>query len=137
MKKVNYSILVLLSVIGFTFVLLTSFGEYGTRPSSGSVPQEKFTIPEGINSILDKSCFGCHNSESTNDKAKEKLLIDKLPDLSKAKLVAKLDGIAEIVGKNEMPPEKFLAKYPDKALTKEEAEQLKEWAENTSEELMK
>ena len=75
--------------------------------------------------------------ESSNDKAKEKLLIDKLTELSKAKLVAKLDGIAEAVGKNEMPPEKFLAKYPDKALTKEEAKQLMDWAKAASEELMK
>ncbi len=118
MKKVNYSILVLLPVIGFAFVLLTAFTKFNSGPSLNSAPEDKLIIPEGINSILDKSCFGCHNSESTNDKAKEKLLIDKLPDLSKAKLVAKLDGIAEIVGKNEMPPEKFLAKYPDKELTK-------------------
>lgn len=137
MKKVNYSILVLLPAIGFFFVLLTSFSENGSETSFASVPQEKFTIPEGINSILDNKCFGCHNTESTNDKAKEKLLIDKLADLSKAKLVAKLDGIAETVGKNEMPPEKFLAKYPDKKLTNEEAKQLKDWAQATSEELMK
>jgi hypothetical protein len=137
MKKVNYLVLVFLPVIGFTFVLLTSFGEYGTEPSLGSVPQEKFTIPEGIKSIFDNKCFGCHNTESTNDKAKEKLLIDQLPDLPKVKLVAKLDGIAEIVGKNEMPPEKFLAKYPDKKLSSEEAKQLKEWAEAASDGLMK
>jgi hypothetical protein len=116
---------------------MTSFSEYGSESSTASVPQEKFTIPEGINSILDNKCFGCHNSESTNDKAKEKLLIDQLPELSKAKLVAKLDGIAETIGKNEMPPEKFLAKYPDKKLTSEEAKQLKDWAQATSEELMK
>jgi hypothetical protein len=137
MKRVNNSILLLLPVIGFAFVLLTSFGEYDSESSAASVPQEKFTIPEGINSILDNKCFGCHNTESTNDKAKEKLLIDQLPELSKAKLVAKLDGIAETVGKNEMPPEKFLAKYPDKALSSDESKQLKDWAKTASEELMK
>ena len=137
MKKINYSVLVLLPVIGFAFVLFTAFSNFSFVPSLNSAPEDKLIIPEGINSIFEKSCFGCHNTESTNDKAKEKFLIDKLPELSKAKLVAKLDGIAEIVGKNEMPPEKFLAKYPDKALTKEEAKQLKEWAETTSEGLMK
>jgi hypothetical protein len=137
MKKVNYSVFILLPVIGFTILLFSSFREYGSGLSLTPNPEEMLTIPEGINTILDKSCFGCHNSESSNDKAKEKLLLDKLPDLSKAKLVAKLDEIAEIVGKNEMPPEKFLAKYPDKALTKEESKQLKEWAEASAGELMK
>jgi hypothetical protein len=137
MKRLKNPLLLLLPVIGFAFVLMTSFGKYGNESSTVSVPQEKFVIPEGINTILDNKCFGCHNTESTNDKAKDKLLIDKLPELSKAKLVAKLDGIAEIVGKNEMPPEKFLAKYPDKALSSDESKQLTDWAKTASEELMK
>ena len=137
MKKGNNSIFVLLPVIGFTFVLFTAFSNFNSKVSSNPAPEEKFVIPEEINTIIEKSCFGCHNMESTNEKATEKLLIDKLSELSKAKLVAKLDNIAEIVGKNEMPPVKFLAKYPDKALTKEEAKQLKEWAAAASEELMK
>jgi hypothetical protein len=137
MKKFNISVLVLLPVIGFAFVLFSSFSEFGNDSNLLAPPDEKFVIPEGINSIIDNKCFGCHNTESTNDKAKEKLLIDKLSDLSKAKLVSKLDGISEVVGKNEMPPEKFLAKYPDKALTKEESKQLEDWAKTASEELMK
>jgi len=137
MKKLNYSVLVLLPVIGFAFVLFSSFSEFGNDSNLLAPPEEKFVIPEGINSIIDNKCFGCHNSESTNDKAKEKLLFDKLPELSKAKLVSKLDGISEVVGKNEMPPEKFLAKYPDKALTKEESKQLEDWAKTASEDLMK
>jgi hypothetical protein len=137
MKKLNFSVLVLLPVIGFAFVLFSSFSEFGNDSNLLAPPEEKFVIPEGINSIIDNKCFGCHNTESTNDKAKEKLLIDKLSDLSKAKLVSKLDGISEVVGKNEMPPEKFLTKYPDKALTKEESKQLEDWAKTASEELMK
>jgi hypothetical protein len=137
MKKVNFSVLILLPVIGFAFLLFASFGNDGSDLSFRSNPEETFTIPDEINSIIDNKCFGCHNTESTNDKAKDKLLIDKLSELSKAKLIAKLNGIAETVGKNEMPPEKFLAKYPDKALTKEESKQLKDWAETTTEELMK
>jgi len=133
MKKMNWSLIVLLPAMAFTLILTSAFN----RQKLGSNPEEKFLIPEGITTIMDKSCFGCHNNESSNDKAKEKLLIDKMTELSKAKLVAKLDGIAEAVGKNEMPPEKFLAKYPDKALTKEEAKQLLDWAKAASEELMK
>ncbi len=137
MKKGKNSIFVLLPVVGFSFVLFSAFSNYNSKVSSNPAPEEKFVIPEEVNTILEKSCFGCHNMESTNEKATEKLLIDQLSGLSKAKLVAKLDAIAETIGKNEMPPEKFLAKYPDKALSKEESKQLKEWAEAASVELMK
>ncbi len=133
MRKSKNTALIFLPVMAFVLILSSSFKDV----SHNFGPQDKFTIPTEVNTIFDKSCFGCHNSESTNEKGKEKLLIDKLPELSKAKLIAKLDGIAEVVGKNEMPPEKFLSKYPDKALTKEEAKLLKEWAESTSAELMK
>jgi mono/diheme cytochrome c family protein len=98
---------------------------------------EKFEIPQDIQEIIDKSCFGCHNAESQSDKAKKKLQFDQLDGLSKSKLVGTLDEIVEVVEENEMPPEKFLEKYPDKKLTEEEAKKLKEWAEANAEERMK
>jgi len=109
-------------------------------PEKETIPTpegEKLEIPSDIQDIFDKSCFGCHNADTKNDKGKKKLMIDKLSDLSKAKLVGKLDEIAEVVEENEMPPEKFLKKYPDNKLTEEEAKKLVDWANNLAEELMK
>ena len=127
----------LFPVLTLTFIILMSF----TYSDSGikNIPNagDKFEIPTDIQEIFDKSCFGCHNVDAQNDKSKKKLLIDELSALSESKLVAKLDAIAEAVGENEMPPEKFLDKYPDKKLTDAEAKKLKEWAENAAEELMK
>jgi mono/diheme cytochrome c family protein len=129
-------LIVLLPAIALSIILTAFITE--NKPSPRSYFQEDgFTIPEDVNAIFDKSCFGCHNSESDSDKAKDKLTIDKLGELSKAKLVGKLGEIGEVVGKNEMPPEKFLAKYPDKALTGEEAKRLSEWTETAAEELLK
>ena len=102
-----------------------------------SLPADGFEIPEDVSAIFDKSCFGCHNVDAQSEKARKKLLIDQLGDLSKAKLVGKLGEIGEVVSKNEMPPEKFLQKYPDKALTEEEVKRLTEWTEEASNELMK
>jgi hypothetical protein len=99
--------------------------------------EEGFVIPEDINKIFDKSCFGCHNSESSNEKGKKKLMIDKMEELSKAKLVGKLGEIAEVVEENDMPPKKFLAKYPDKALVEEESKRLVSWANEEADALMK
>lgn len=133
MKKLN-SILFPFISLAFLFLMSFTFPEgEGNIPANG----DKFEIPDDIQTIFDKSCFGCHNTDTKNEKGKKKLMIDKLTNLSKAKLVGKLDGIAETVKENEMPPEKFLEKYPDNKLTEEEAKKLIDWANNTAEDLMK
>ena len=118
------------------FFISTAFISIQSSSNNNLVPEDGFAIPEDVNQIFEKSCFGCHNVESTNDKAKKKLLIDELSGLSKVKLVAALGDIGEVLEKNEMPPEKFLAKYPDNALTDEEAKRLKDWADEAVDELM-
>lgn len=119
------------------FFISTAFISFQTSPLQNPGAEEGFAIPDDVNQIFEKSCFGCHNVESSNDKAKKKLLIDQLPELSKSKLVAALDDIGEVVAENEMPPEKFLAKFPDNALTDDEAKRLKDWANEAAEGLMK
>jgi hypothetical protein len=94
-------------------------------------------IPEDVQTIIDNKCWGCHNPESQSDKAKKKLLWNELPDLSKSKIVSKLKDVYDEVDENKMPPEQFLAKHPDKALTQEESVRLKEWAKTTVDEMMK
>jgi len=133
MKK---NLVLLLPAVGF-FLILTAFSYMDRTPSKMEPTPEEFTIPDDVSAIFDKSCFGCHNSESQADKAKKKLLIDQLSTLSKAKLVGKLGEIGEVVEKNEMPPEKFRAKYPENALTDEESKRLKEWTDTAAEELLK
>lgn len=137
MKTKNSRLLILLPVLAVAFLLLTAFGSMNSDPTGEITPEETIVIPEDVQGILDNSCFGCHNAESTSDKAKKKLLLDEFTQLSKAKLVGKLADIAETVEENEMPPKKFLDNYPDKALTDDETKRLKEWADNTAEDLMK
>jgi len=134
MKKTGITIWLPLAVL---FFISTAFISFQTTHIQNPDPAEGFAIPEDVNQIFEKSCFGCHNVEASSDKAKKKLLIDQLADLSKAKLVAKLGNIGEVVEENEMPPEKFLAKYPDNALTEDETKRLKEWAQEAADGLMK
>jgi hypothetical protein len=89
----------------------------------------KIEIPENINAIFKKSCFGCHNSESRNTKAKDKFMIDKLNNLKKSKLASKLKKISKVMKEGKMPPEKFAAKYPDRVPSAEDTKILIEWAE--------
>jgi len=123
-------------LIAGLFILLTAFVKANIQE-----PQEKskagFEIPEDVNTILQNKCFDCHNVGADGEKAKKKLLIDKLPTLSKAKLIGKLDAISEVTAEKEMPPEKFLAKYPEYTLTDDEAKLLSDWATTVSDEMLK
>lgn len=85
-------------------------------------------IPDNVQAIIDNSCYGCHSSESKNLKGKKKLDFDKLNDIKTYKAIGKLTDIAETVTENDMPPKKFLKKYPEKALTDEQKELLAKWA---------
>lgn len=133
MKKLN--LILLLFLVASTSILF-SFKNTEKTQSSPLIPGNDIVIPENVQLIIDNSCFGCHNMDAKSDKAKDKLLFDKLNDLSKAKLVAKLDGIAVTVEEGEMPPEKFLAKNPEKALSKEEAAAIINWANQTADKLL-
>ncbi len=98
-------------------------------PPTASYPAgDELDIPENINAIFKNSCYGCHNSESKNEKAKKKMKIDKLAGLNKSKLVAKLNKIVKEIEEGEMPPEKFAAKYPERVPSKEDQQALINWA---------
>ncbi len=134
MKKLTLTIFSLLLIAGF---LAISTG-FKTKAIQNEVsPEGLLTIPDSVNTVLQNKCFDCHNSDSESMKAKMKLKLDKLPTLSKRKLVSKLDAIAESVEEKDMPPEKFLEKYPEHALTDAESKILIDWANGTADALMK
>jgi uncharacterized membrane protein len=94
-------------------------------------------MPDNVKAVIDKSCFGCHNSDSQNDKAKDKLNFSTFDSLAKNKMIASYKNMAETLEENEMPPAKFLEKYPDKKLTDAEKKILIDWANNEAKGLMK
>jgi uncharacterized membrane protein len=102
-------------------------------------PSEVKTLkmPDDVKAIIDKSCFGCHNNDTKNDKAKEKLNLSTFDSLTKNKMIAAYKGMAKTVEENEMPPAKFLEKNPDKKLTDAEKLVLMNWANNEAKGLMK
>jgi len=94
-------------------------------------------LPENVQAIINKSCWGCHNTNSKNDDAKEDLDFKKLDDLSLMKKISAYKHIGETVEGNDMPPKRFLEKYPDKKLTAEEKQVLIAWAKKEAETLVK
>lgn len=132
--KIKFTFLSLLAV---TFIMLTAFVSQPPISLDNNPEGAEFVIAKDVNAILDNKCFGCHNTDSKNEKGKKKLLIDQLSELSKAKLIAALGNISETVENGDMPPQKFLDNYPDKALTKEEAKAIKDWADKAAADLLK
>ena len=131
MKK--YLFLFFAAALGFGLI---SFTQQSNNEPSGDMPTDQnFEIPDNVQQVIDKSCFGCHNSDSQSEKGKKKLQWDKLGDLKTYKLVGKLTDIADVVTNSDMPPEKFLAKKPEATPTAVEKKILAEWAENTAKQL--
>jgi TolB-like protein/mono/diheme cytochrome c family protein len=97
-------------------------------------PPGAIEIPDEIQQIFDNSCYACHSSNSKDSKAKEKLDFDKLNYLKTYQVIGKLDKIAEVVIDDKMPPEKFLKKNPEKALSNSDKELLTDWIRELTEE---
>ncbi len=127
----NYKRFIPLILIVFVFA---SFSTFATENTPTMKP---VNMPDDVKGIIEKSCFGCHNTDSKNDKAKEKLDLKTIDSLDKSKMIHALKEIAEVVDENEMPPAKFLEKFPDKKLTDAEKKTLMDWANKEAKSLMK
>ncbi len=94
------------------------------------VPEEGgLNMPENIKSIVDNSCYGCHHTDSKNEKGKKKLNFDAFgSEYSAIKSAGKLKEVAEEVSEDHMPPQKFLKHNPEKALSADQKKELSEWA---------
>jgi len=119
--------------IFLTFFLVSFLGKATDKTSA----EEPAMMPKKVQSIIENKCIGCHNTDSRNDKAKEKLDFKTLDGLAKIKKIGTYNHIVEALEKDKMPPEKFLAKNPDKKLTQREAKIIMDWANKEAAALMK
>lgn len=123
----------LFSRILILFFTVSAAAFAGNKSDNGT----SLKLPENVNTIIQKSCYGCHNTGSKNEDAKEELDFKKMGGLSFMKKISVYKHIGEAVSENEMPPKKFLKKRPDKKLTEEEKEILIAWAKKEAETLVK
>ena len=127
MKKMNF----------FAGLFLTFFFASLMLSASEKTPTKNpVKMPENVKSIIDNKCMGCHNTDSKNDKAKEKLDFKTLEELGKIKKIGTYNHIIETIEEKEMPPEKFLARYPHKKLSDEEAKIVMDWAKKQASALL-
>ena len=115
-------------------LLLSLFGfKFSNEPSKSSATE----MPEEVSAIVQNKCFGCHNTDSRNNKAKEKLDFKLLESLGGPDKVHILRDMGDVLKDDEMPPKKFLDRNPDKALTKDERKTLMNWAKKEAKSAMK
>lgn len=127
----------LIGYLSFAAISVASLMSFtSSNYSSYSDEGDEFTFPTEIKSILDQSCYGCHNSDSDNMKGRLKLKLDQFSTMKKSKLVSKLNKIAKKVEKGSMPTKKFVAKYPDKVPTDAQKKVLIDWARKTASDIM-
>jgi cytochrome c553 len=117
--------------------LVFLFAAFMATASENQAKAKTVDMPENVKAIIEKSCFGCHNTDSKNDKAKDKLDLKTLGDLETSKMIHALKEISEVVEENDMPPAKFLERFPDKKLTDAEKKTLMDWADSQAKSLMK
>ena len=123
MKKALYIFAFLLTVLVFINC---------STASANKVPAA-IEIPDGVQRIIDKSCYVCHNTTSKDKKAKKKFDFDKLNYLKKQRALVQWDKVAEMVIEGEMPPKKFNKKHPDKQLSRNEKQILIDWIRGLTE----
>jgi uncharacterized membrane protein len=120
--------------------LMVLFIQAKKPTESGSTSVQADTVVEfsaEVKVVIDQKCFGCHNANSKNEKGKAKLQWDNVATLSKAKQIAMMDEVIEVLEEGKMPPEKYLSFKPEGKLTEDEVKMLKEWANANAERLMK
>jgi len=127
-----------ISLLILAVVALFIRARYSDQPKDTSIKHlTGVVLPADVKTVVDNKCYGCHSVDGQSDEAKEALMWDSIPHYSKARQSSILDNIAEVLDKNEMPPEDFLKEHPDAKLSPAESQLLKNWAETTADELMK
>ena len=119
--------IVLFVATGILFLFFQSF-----RPD---VPSES-VIPDEITSILKTSCYDCHYTGSSSEKALNALNFEKWDDYRLTKQIGLLGDIGEVVEEKKMPPGKYLENKPEAALSDALIKQLADWTRQESEKLM-
>lgn len=119
--------LVLFVAIGILFLFFQSFSP--EQPIEGVFPDE-------ITSILKASCYDCHFTGASSDKALKAINFDDWDEYRTTKQIGILSDIGEVVEEGKMPPGKYLENKPEAKLTDKQKKLLAEWTQQEAEKLM-
>lgn len=124
----------------FTIFVPVLFIGFIVKPglqANQSVQKNRSIYPVEVKKVIDNKCYGCHSEQGKSKDAKDALLWDSLPNLSKTSQIGTLDHIIKVLKEKKMPPEGIVKKYPEMKLSPEEARILQSWAESRADSLLK
>jgi uncharacterized membrane protein len=85
------------------------------------------SIPDSVNTILEKSCYPCHSAPGKS-MAMSKVNFDKWETYKPEKRADKAEDICKEVTKGGMPPKSFRSNNPEKVPTQAELQIICNWA---------
>jgi uncharacterized membrane protein len=101
-------------------------------PGNVSSPPAKSFYPKKVNAVIQDKCFGCHNPEARNEKARRLLNFVDLPNQESAERLDKANKLMEVLDKGTMPPKFITDRTPEKKLTEKETALLQKWAKKVA-----
>lgn len=127
MKNLTKFVAMLLLTVILAAACTAPAAKEETKEEVVEAPVSYISYPDDVMTVIENKCMSCHNPSSKNEEAKEHLLWEDLPTMKKIYLSKMVYEIQEVLEDGEMPPEKYLAKKPEKKLTEEETELLMAW----------
>lgn len=123
MKKL--ALLPVATIVGLLFFQASQKPETDKHPSLDLMDTD---MPANVKAVVEQKCYGCHNADSKNEKAKKKLDWDFFESEKKSKQLATMSKINEVLVEGDMPPAKFLENKPEGKLSDEQKTILLEWS---------
>ena len=119
--------IVLIAATGILFLFFQSF-----RPE----PLSESVFPDEITTILKTSCYDCHYTGSSSEKALKAVNFADWEEYRLTKQIGLLGDIGKVVEEKKMPPGKYLENKPDAALSEKQIKLLADWTKQESDKLM-
>jgi len=113
-----------------TGVLFLFFQSFSPDAPSESV------FPDEITTILKTSCYDCHFTGASSEKALKAVNFAQWEEYRLTKQIGLLGDIGKMVEEKKMPPGKYLENKPEAALSEAQIKQLADWTKQESDKLM-
>ena len=94
-------------------------------------------FPEEVNKVLQNSCFGCHTTDARSEDAKAAMDFNIWDEYKLTKKISLLNKIDVVLKEGNMPPERMLKRFPERALSNDQVKLIRDWAKNETKKLMK
>ena len=113
----------------------------------------RLAVPEDVRAMLDRSCADCHSNRTRwpwysavapvswlvaadVEEGREHLNFSAWGSYSRKRQASRMEMIATVVDKDEMPMKSYLLLHPDAELSEADKDLLCSWAEDQSDSLM-